>query len=301
VSLVVDEELAGLLAAGERAVFRGVPGQGLVPLERAEALAEERADIARRARAAWLLGVCRSATGAYGPALAGLTSAASDPEVPAELRSLPASAVGAIQRQLGRHAEGRDWDRSALDSSAGDPEAECEALLGLASDAVGLGEPDAAQDAVDRVELLLADRPLWWRHHIRLDWARAEAALLAGDPGQARAAAERALDAAEAASAPRHVAKSLLFAGVAATSAGQQAAAVDLLARAAVLAEGLGARPLVWPSRGLLGALLAGSSPVESERSLEGARAVIRGIAAELPPLLAAEWLARRDIRALLG
>ena len=126
-------------------------------------------------------------------------------------------------------------------------------------------------------------------------------ALLAGDPAQARAAAERALDAAEAASAPRHVAKSLLFAGVAATSHGQQAAAVDLLARAAVLAEGLGARPLVWPSRGLLGALLAGSSPTESERSLEAARTVIRGIAADLPPLLAAEWLARRDIRALLG
>jgi hypothetical protein len=300
VSLVVDEELGGLLAAGERAVFRGVPGQGLVPLERAEALAGGQGDVARRIRAAWLLGVCRSATGNYGQALTGLTTAASDPEVGAELRSLPASAVGAIQRQLGRHAEGRDWDQSALES-AGDPEAECEALLGLASDAVGLGEPGVAEGALARVELVLADRPLWWRHHIRLDWVRAEVALLVGDPGEARAAAERALEAAEAASAPRHVAKSLLFAGVAATSHGQQGAAVDLLARAAVLAEGLGARPLVWPSRGLLGALLAGSAPAESERSLEAARAVIRGIAADLPPLLAAEWLGRRDIRALLG
>jgi len=297
---VVDEELAGLLAAGERAVFRGVPGQGLVPLERAEALAGERGDIARRTRAAWLLGVCRSATGTYGQALAGLTTAASDPEVAAELRSLPASAVGAIQRQLGRHAEGRDWDQAALDA-ADDPEAECEALLGLASDAVGLGEPEAAREVLARIGQVLAERPLWWRHHIRTDWVRAEVALLDGDPAQARAAAERALDAAEAASAPRHVAKSLLFAGVAATSHGQQGTAVDLLARAAVLAEGLGARPLVWPSRGLLGALLAGSSPAESERSLEAARAVIRGIAADLPPLLAAEWLARRDIRALLG
>lgn len=298
---MVDEELAGLLAAGERAVFRGVPGQGLVPLERAEALAGERGDIARRTRAAWLLGVCRTAVGSYGQALAGLTTAASDPDVDAALRSLPASGVGAIQRQLGRHAEGRDWDASALESAADDPEAQCEAWLGLASDAIGLGEPDAAREAVAQVEALLIDRPLWWRHGIRLDWARAEVALLVGEPGQARAAAERALDAAEAASAPRHVAKSLLFAGVAATSHGQQAAAVDLLARAAVLAEGLGARPLVWPSRGLLGALLAGSAPAESERSLEAARAVIRDIAADLPPLLSAEWLARRDIRALLG
>jgi hypothetical protein len=297
---VVDEELSGLLTAGERAVFRGVPGQGLVPLERAEALAGERGDVARRTRAAWLLGVCRSATGSYGAALAGLTTVASDPEVPSGQRSLPASAVGAIQRQLGRHSEGRDWDQAALDS-AEDPEAECEALLGLASDAVGLSEPDAVRQAVAGVERILADRPLWWRHHIRLDWVRAEAALLDGDPGPARAAAERALDAAEAASAPRHVAKSLLFAGVAATSHGQQVVAVDLLARAAVLAEGLGARPLVWPSRGLLGALLSGSAPTESERSLEVARGVIRSIAADLPPLLAAEWLARRDIRALLG
>ena len=76
---------------------------------------------------------------------------------------------------------------------------------------------------------------------------------------------------------------------------------MDLLARAAVLAEGLGARPLVWPSRGLLGALQASSVPEESERNLESARAVIRDMAADLPPLLADEWLARRDIRTLLG
>ncbi len=299
---MVDEELGGLLAAGERAVFRGVPGQGLVPLERAESLAEDLGDIAGRTRAAWLLGVCRTATGHYGQALAGLTSLASDPDTPAGLRSLPASAVGAIQRQLGRHAEGREWDRGALDLAAGEQEAEVEAWLGLASDAIGLGEPDTARDALAHAEEIVAQRTqTWWREQLRMDWVRAELALLTDDPGLARAAAERALDSAEAASAPRHVAKSLLFAGVAATSAGQQAVAVDLLARAAVLAEGLGARPLVWPSRGLLGALQASSAPEESERNLESARAVIRDMAADLPPLLADEWLARRDIRTLLG
>ena len=298
---MADEDLEGLLAAGERAVFRGVPGQGLVPLERAKVLAEELGDSARLSRAAWLLGVCRTAIGAYGQALAGLTTAASDPVLPEDQRALPASAVGAIQRQLGRHAEGRDWDRSALDASAGNAETQCEALLGLGSDAVGLGDPDAARQALAEAESIVADRPLWWRQPIRLDWLRAEVALLEDEPAQARAAAERALDAAEAANAPRHVAKSLLFAGVAATEHGQQSVAVDLLARAAVLAEGLGARPLVWPSRGLLGALLAGTNPEESERSLETARAVIRAIAEDLPPVLADQWLARRDIRALLG
>ncbi len=297
---MVDEELAGLLSAGERAVFRGVPGQGVVPLERAQMMAAEIADPASGARAAWLLGVCRTAIGQYGTALAGLTATAADSSLDPALRSLPASAVAAIQRQIGRHEEGRDWDNGALESAAGNPEAECDAHLGLAADAVGLGDPEAAQAALKEVEVLIADGAPWWRQRIRADWARAELFLLVGEPSQARTAAERALDASESATAPRHVAKSLLFAGVAATAHGQSSAAVDLLSRAAVLAEGLGARPLIWPSRAMLGALLASTEPADSARNLDVARAVVRDISQDLPPLLADEWLARRDIRALL-
>jgi len=298
---VVDEELAGLLAAGERAVFRGVPSQGLIPLERAEALAAGLGDQGRRARAAWLLGVGRTAIGLFGQALAGLTTAASDPAIPEDLRSLPASGVGAVQRQLGRHAEARDWDEVARDCAGTSAEAACDAWLGLASDAVGLADAPGSHAALARAEELISDRPLWWRQRIRTDWVRAEIALLADEPAQARAAAERALDAAEAASAPRHVAKSLLFAGVAATAQGQPGAAIDLLSRAAVLAEGLGVRPLAWPSRALLGALQEQMAPEESVRSLEAARTTVRALAEDLPPLLAGEWLARRDLRALLG
>jgi tetratricopeptide (TPR) repeat protein len=298
---VVDEELAGLLTAGERAVFRGVPGQGLIPLERAGALASELGDAARAARAAWLLGICRTAIGRYGQALAGLTAAASDEMLPAQLRSLPTSAVATIQRQLGRHGEARAWDESALRLAGDNVEPACEAWLGLAGDAVGLGEPAAAEAALAEIEALSGGRPLWWRQRVRADWVRAELALLVQEPAVARAAAERALDCAEDVSAPRHVAKSLLFAGVAATAQGQPAAAIDLLGRAAVLAEGLGAAPLVWPSRALLGALQEQSRPDESARSLEAARVVVREIAADLPPLLASEWLARRDLAALMG
>lgn len=298
---MVDEELAGLLTAGERAVFRGVPGQGLIPLERASQLAAELGDHARQARAAWLTGICRTAIGWYGQALAGLTATASDQVLAPELRSLPASAVATVQRQLGRHVEARAWDESALDLASSTVEATCEAWLGLASDAVGLGDVQAAQSALAQIEQLSTDRPLWWRQRIRTEWTRAELALLCEEPGQARAAAERALDLAEDASAPRHVAKSLLFGGVAATAQGHPAAAIDLLSRAAVLAEGLGARPLVWPSRAMLGALQERSAPEEAARSLDAARCVVREIAEDLPPLLAAEWLSRRDIAALLG
>lgn len=298
---MVDEELAGLLTAGERAVFRGVPAQGLIPLERAGVLAGESGDAARGARAAWLTGICRTAIGLYGQALAGLTAVASDEVLDPDLRSLPASAVATVQRQLGRPGEARAWDESALALAAGDVEATCEAWLGLAGDAVGLGDGEAAVAALSQVEQVAAGRPLWWRQRIRVEWVRAEIALLREEPGQARAAAERALDLAEDASAPRHVAKSLLFDGVAATAQGHPAAAIDLLSRAAVLAEGLGARPLIWPSRAMLGALQERSDPAAATRSLEAARAVVREMAADLPPLLASEWLARRDVAALLG
>ena len=297
---MVDEELAGLLAAGERAVFRGVPGQGIVPLERAELLAGEVGDDARRARAAWLLGVGRTAVGLYGQALAGLTATASDPSLAPDERSLPASAVGTAQRQLGRHAEARDWDEVARQSAGPSPEALCDAWLGLASDAVGSGDATGANRSLDEVEQLLVDRPLWWRQRIRVDWVRAEIALLVEDPATARVCAERALDLAEEAGAPRHVAKSLLFAGVAATAQSQSGAAIDLLSRAAVLAEGLGARPLIWPSRAMLGALQRETAPEESAHSLEAARMVVREIAADLPQPIAEGWLARGDVSALL-
>jgi len=298
---VVAEELAGLLTAGERAVFRGVPGQGLIPLERACVLASELGDAGRAARAAWLLGVCRTAIGRYGQALEGLTATASDEQLAPSLRSLPTSAVATILRQLGRHGEARAWDESALGLAGDDVESACEAWLGLAGDAVGLGQPAAADAALAEIEALSTGRPLWWRQRLRADWVRAETALLVEQPAVARATAERALDCAEEVSAPRHVAKSLLLAGVAATAQGQSAVAVDLLSRAAVLAEGLGAAPLVWPSRALLGALQEQSRPEESARSLEAARAVVREIAADLPPMLATQWLSRRDLAALLG
>ena len=298
---MVDEELAGLLAAGERAVFRGVPGQGIVPLERAELLATDLGDGSRRARASWLLGICRTAVGWYGQAVAGLTSVAQDQSLADPARSLPASALGSAHRQLGRHVEAHDWDETARQSAGASAEALCEAWLGLASDEVGIGDAGAAGQSLIQVEVLLEGRPLWWRQRIRADWVRAEIALLAEDPGQARLAAERALDLAEEAGAPRHVAKSLLFAGVAATAQHQVGAAIDLLSRAAVLAEGLGARPLIWPSRAMLGALQQESAPEQAAQSLEAARAVVREITADLAPDLADSWLARGDVRALLG
>ena len=72
------------------------------------------------------------------------------------------------------------------------------------------------------------------------------------------------------------------------------------LRRAAGLAESLGAVPLVWPARAVLGALIGSSAPEEGAKALDSARSVVRQIAADLPEPYARDFLARQDIVALL-
>jgi len=97
------------------------------------------------------------------------------------------------------------------------------------------------------------------------------------------------------------VSKSLLFLGVAQVQSGQLPDAEATLRRAATLAESLGAVPLLWPSRALLGALLEESAPTESAQSLAAARGAVIAIADDLPETLRGVWLDRQDVAALLG
>jgi TPR repeat protein len=135
---------------------------------------------------------------------------------------------------------------------------------------------------------------------VRLGWVQADIALLEGRASEAAAVAAAAVDRAEGARAPRHVAKGLLYLGLAQVS-GDDPDAVQTLRRAATLAESLGTIPLVWPARALLGALLSEDDRTESDRSLAAARSAVLAIAGDLPPGVRAEWLARPDIAALLG
>ena len=68
----VADDLASLLASGERAAFHGRPGAGVDPLERAAAVATERNLPTETAAARWLLAVCQSAAGRFGQALRAL-------------------------------------------------------------------------------------------------------------------------------------------------------------------------------------------------------------------------------------
>lgn len=302
----VTEDLATLLASGERAAFHGPPGAAVADLERAVVLAQRDGRRAEVTAAAWLLGVALSAGGRYGGALRvlmPLVDAGGSAESSAETRlfsSFAAATAASVHRGLGRHAHARVLDERGMPLSDGRPEPAFDCTLGLASDAVGMHDLDAATQAFAAAESLVAGHDdSWWRQRVRLGWTRAEIALLGDRPDEATVAAATSVEQAERARAPRHVAKGLLFQGVAELSAGSPQAAATLR-RAASLAEGLSALPVLWQARALLGALLAGTAAEESSRSLAVARSTVLTMAADLPPELRDEWLAQPNVSALL-
>lgn len=304
-------ELAGLLASGEHAAFHGRPAAAVGVLEQAVALAQSQGRSAEVAAAGWLLGVALGAAGRYGGALTVLSPLVEGGRAggaPAETRlfaALAAATVASVHRQLGRHAVARASDLEALALANGSAEASFDAQLGLASDAVGLDEPDEASSRLQQARALVPPRAdEWWRQRVRLGWAEAEVQLLDGQVDEAVTTALAAVERAESARAPRHVAKGLLILGIALVSGGSTADgdgdAASTLRRAATLAESLEVVPLVWPARALLGALVAETDPAESNRSLAAARAAVLTLAVDLPPGVRAEWLARPDVAALL-
>lgn len=307
------DDLASLLATGEHAAFHGKPAAAVGALERAVVLAQSQGRAAEMAAAGWLLGVALGAGGRYGGALTVLSpllEAGRTPGAAAESRlfaALAAATVASVHRQLGRHPIARASDLEALELAEGSAEAAFDAQLGLASDAVGLDEGEEAAARLDQARALVPARDdEWWRQRVRLGWVEAEVLLLDGRLDDAVAAAVAAVNRAEGARAPRHVAKGLLILGIAQVSGGQgegEAASGDAAAtlrRAATLAESLGTVPLIWPSRALLGALVADNDPAESARSLAAARSAVQTLAADLPPGVRSEWLGRPDIAALL-
>jgi tetratricopeptide (TPR) repeat protein len=301
----VSEDLAGLLASGERAAFHGRPDAGVEPLRRAVELAFSEGLSAEAAAAGWLLGVCLSSAGRYGSALQILEPVATpEGDVAPELQifaALASASAASVHRQLGRHGAARTYDEQGLARTDGSGEAAFDCLLGLAADAVGLGEKAAAQEHLAAAQKLAEGRAEWWRQRVRLGWLDAEVGLLVGDGETAATAAEQAVDLAERSGAPRHVAKGLLFLGVAQVEAGRLDDAATSLKRGGLLAESLGTLPLLWPTRAVLGALLAESDPKQSTKALASARATVETIAKDVPDDLRDEWLARPDVGALLG
>jgi hypothetical protein len=209
----------------------------------------------------WLVAVALGGQGYYAAAAAELERLAADPAVPLRVAAHAAVTRASHLRQLGGHALARSWDARGLRLATAAPvgsgqgdgtdagAARIDALVGLAADAVGLGDPAGAERLLAAAAPALATHPSW-RPATRAGWVRAELALVRGTPAAAVAPAEAALAAARRGGSRRHVLKSRIVLAVAQSAARVTTAeaAVTELDAAAAECAGLGLLPLCWPA-----------------------------------------------------
>lgn len=200
------------------------------------------------------------------------------------LRSFAASTEASLLRQLGWHARAAIFDGAAL-AAAGDGTsidavaARCDALTGLAADALGVGRFALGHSLLRRCETMLtaatgvaAPQELW-RQHIRLNWVRAELALAAGDASAARTAADLAVAAAQVSASVRHVVKSRLILAAALCCDDDLSAAQALSAAVVSDCRDNGLLPLLWAAAMLRSAIAAdtaaGALVIETAQTIE--------------------------------
>lgn len=285
-----------LLAQGRHAAFHGAPVVGIAPLQ---ALIATSDDPQVQDEARWLLAVCQGASGLYGSALTTLAHSSDTNAFTGHGHLVAAS----IHRQLGHFDTARRHDEQAEHSATAS--VRCEALIGQAADAVGLGAVDAAGDHLAAASGTW--QPEWWREGIRLQWVGAELALLADEAESALPGLRDALDVASAHDAPRHVAKTQGFLSVALHSAFPddpvvRSEALNLLSRAGDAAQLLAAWPLVWAFRRIewlwLRELL-GAGP-EAARAREQATRAVVLILSDVPADMRPGFRRRPDVVDLL-
>lgn len=189
------------------------------------------------------------------------------------LASLSASTRASFLRQSGRHALAATCDGRALaivDGPPVNPEAACDALTGLAADALGCGRLPLGWRLLGECRRRLDDGALvvdggLWRQEIRIQWVSAELALAGGDFTRARRHAERAVELSGESESVRHRVKSDLLRSAALTGTDPSAAvesAVDVLARC----QQYGLLPLAWASSMLIEGVSGGrTSPSARE------------------------------------
>jgi tetratricopeptide (TPR) repeat protein len=175
----------------------------------------------------------------------------------ATVRARATVTLGSVLRQTGRHGAARVVEEAALATAPG-AELRRHLLIGLAADAVGLGELEVVVATLRRAGSELVGG---WRAGVRLRWVRCERDLLAGRPAGAARHARDAVALSRRAGARRHEAKSLLFAGAAlraAAARGHGTAAEEEEARRSLreagrIAARIGARPVADVAAALLG------------------------------------------------
>ncbi|MFH5208633.1 hypothetical protein [Antrihabitans spumae] len=245
---------------------------------------------ARSGRDRWHRAVVLGGQGHFARARAELDLLGRSERPNSALRSFAASTEASLLRQLGWHARAAIFDGAAL-AAAGDGTsidavaARCDALTGLAADALGVGRLELGHSLLRRCETMLtaadgaaaptsaaAPQELW-RQHIRLHWVRAELALAAGDATAARTAAELAVAAAQVSASVRHVVKSRLILAAALCCEDDRSAAQGLSAAVVSDCRDNGLLPLLWAAAMLRSAIAddnaAGALVIETAQTIE--------------------------------
>ncbi|MEV6771394.1 hypothetical protein AB0N05_22505 [Nocardia sp. NPDC051030] len=265
--LEVNSELAD-------AAFGATPGRAAAGLP-----------VAGTAPESWLRAVALGGVGHYAAAHAELRRARRSSSDPI-LRSLTHSTEGSLLRQLGwhTHAAVADGRAAALvlstpsapgrhgvaaESEAARAEAVCDALTGLAADALGTARPALAARLLHRCQTEfdthLSGVEAAWRQRVRLHWVCAETALcspgsglITAPPGTggadsrhvsadpALAHAEAALELAEKAPSLRHRVKSRLLVAAASAAAGDLGRSLSLAIEVDAQCRELELLPLRW-------------------------------------------------------
>ncbi|MCW4352507.1 hypothetical protein ONR57_04225 [Hoyosella sp. YIM 151337] len=242
----------------------------------------------------WLRAVVLGAAGFYAAAqtqLEDITRQSAAPETGAE-EALAYSTWGSLQRQCGRYQTAAVLDGRALaivtgrapssrnviqpadGASALCREAWCDAITGLAADAIGAHRFAVAGRLLDRLDVVVDGRRHegdLWRQRLRRDWVRCELALYSGDPGAGRRWADAAVERARSRSSVRHQIKSELMAAAAMHAGANPAGAAALAWRCLEAAESHDLYPLAWASAQLLS-----NDPAANERSAAFARVLRR-------------------------
>ena len=226
----------------ERAIAAAFAGRFAIAERFAERFSAEDPEGSR-----WLLAYVAAARGDFPAAeylAEPLARRARDPEI----RVAASLTLGSVLRQTGRHRLARAHDLRAA-RLATTPAARAHAFIGLAADSVGLGDAGGCARRLAEAAAVVPRGD--WRARVRLDWVRAEHALLTGRPRIAARAAARALERSKTAGARRHEAKSSLFLGAALAAAGDPGCR-KALRDAERVAKRVGATPIARVARELL-------------------------------------------------
>ena len=235
----------------------------------------------------WLTAVALGGQGRYAQARAALDevdrrTAGHVTDYERTYASLAASTRASFRRQTGWHAKAALDDGRALaivaglDSSSSVDAAVCDALTGLAADALGVGRLPLGWRLLTECEQRIgAGSPEGlWRQSIRLEWVSAELALASGDFTRALRHADSAVELSRDCGSVRHKVKSDLLQCAAMTGFDASEAAQ----RARVVFDqcmAFGLLPLAWASsmliEGVSGvATTPNSSVLDTEIALGG-------------------------------